>query len=155
MIFRQIFSRAIKSRRDARVGLRSCLQFRFFADEANDVKEPVFFNQLLDSTLDAALADVPVSTVKQLLDAAVDDAGLEAAARGWISGVRSQKENTFVDIVDGSSFRHLQVVFKSDFVDPNSIVYGSAVRVSGRLQPSHHPMQKVELVRRGFKRRNR
>ena len=150
MIFRQIFSRAIKSRHEARVGFRSCLQSRFLADEANDVdvKEPGFFNQLLDSSLDATPAEIPVTTVKQLLDSAVDDAGLEATARGWISGVRSQKENTFVDIVDGSSFRHLQVVFKSDFVDPDSIVYGSAVRVSGRLQPSNHPMQKVELIGR-------
>ena len=85
-------------------------------------------------------------SVKQLLGTSVDENGLLASTRGWISGIRMQKENTFVDLVDGSSFRHLQVVFKTDSVDPQSIVYGSAVEVRGKLMPSQHPKQTVELI---------
>ena len=128
MIFRQIRSRALSVKNELCRGRREFFPARSFADGAPESE---------------------IASVKQLLESIVEDSGSPAAVRGWICGIRSQKDNTFVDIVDGSSFRHLQVVFKTEAVDPESIVYGSSVFVRGTLVPSHHPMQKVELSASG------
>ena len=126
MIFRQIRSRALSVKNELCRGCRYFFPPRCFTDGASE-------------------SEINPASVRQLLETIVDDSGSPAAVRGWICGIRSQKDNTFVDIVDGSSFRHLQVVFKTEAVDPESIVYGSSVFVRGTLVPSHHPMQKVEL----------
>lgn len=87
-----------------------------------------------------------VFTVKNLLEASVDGSGLNASVYGWISGHRKQKENTFVDVVDGSCFRHLQVVLRSNAFDSKTIDYGASVAVHGKLLPSNHPKQNVEFL---------
>ena len=125
VIFRQIFRRAVRIQNGPFQGTRFVQTNRFSSNQTTDT-----FNYF---------------SVKQLLASSVDENGLLASTKGWISGIRLQKENTFVDVVDGSSFRHLQVFFRTEDVDPESIVYGSAVEVRGKLVPSHHPMQKVEL----------
>jgi len=90
-------------------------------------------------------ANYPIYSVRQLLEASVPETGVEAVVNGWISGHRRQKDNTFVDIVDGSCFKHLQVVVKSDHVQAESILFGSSVRVEGELRLSTHPKQRVEM----------
>jgi len=66
-------------------------------------------------------------------------------AQGWIRNSRKQKEFTFLDVVDGSTSQHLQVVAPTSIV-PIGTKFHSALRVAGELIESSHPGQALELV---------
>lgn len=45
------------------------------------------------------------------------DDGAETSVNGWIRSMRSQKNFTFIDLVDGTNNRPLQVVLESKLAD--------------------------------------
>ncbi len=50
---------------------------------------------------------------------------------GWIRGIRDQKETTFLDINDGSTLAHLQVVLPTASFDQYVVsTYGDAVKLN-------------------------
>uniref|UniRef100_A0A3B4ATB5 asparagine--tRNA ligase n=1 Tax=Periophthalmus magnuspinnatus TaxID=409849 RepID=A0A3B4ATB5_9GOBI len=57
---------------------------------------------------------------------------------GWVRSVRSQKENLFFHVNDGSSLQSLQIIASSN-------LFGSAVEVRGVLKKSTHPKQPFEV----------
>lgn len=67
----------------------------------------------------------------------------EVATRGWVRSVRRQKHLAFIEVSDGSCQQNLQVVVNGA-VDA-SLTTGSAVQVSGTLQPSLGAAQTAEL----------
>ena len=64
--------------------------------------------------------------------------------QGWVKSFRRQKQNTFLDISDGTSSHHVQVIAATELV-PHQISFHSCVEVTGSLVKSHHPGQAVEL----------
>uniref|UniRef100_A0A4W3GC58 asparagine--tRNA ligase n=1 Tax=Callorhinchus milii TaxID=7868 RepID=A0A4W3GC58_CALMI len=63
---------------------------------------------------------------------------------GWVRSVRTQKEITFFHVNDGSSLQSLQIV-ADPHLGSRDITFGSAVEVWGKLVPSPHQKQNVEL----------
>lgn len=58
---------------------------------------------------------------------------------GWIRNHRKQKEFGFIDLSDGSCFKHIQVVYDNTLKDFNEIskfLVGCAIHVKGTLVPS-------------------
>ena len=63
---------------------------------------------------------------------------------GWVKNFRKQKLNTFLDVSDGTSIHHVQVIADTDIV-PDKVSFHSCVEVKGNLVKSLHPGQAVEL----------
>lgn len=70
--------------------------------------------------------------------------GADVTIQGWVRSVRSQKENLFFHVNDGSSLQSLQIIASSDLNNP-LLTFGSAVEVKGVLKKSPHPKQPFEL----------
>ncbi|KAK7882999.1 hypothetical protein WMY93_029173 [Mugilogobius chulae] len=70
--------------------------------------------------------------------------GADVTVQGWVRSVRSQKENLFFHVNDGSSLQSLQVIASSN-LNSTLPTYGSAVEVRGILKKSPHPKQPFEL----------
>ncbi|KAG5837446.1 hypothetical protein ANANG_G00239330 [Anguilla anguilla] len=70
--------------------------------------------------------------------------GTQVRIQGWVRSVRSQKENLFLHVNDGSSLQSLQVVASSELNNRN-LTFGSSVEISGSLVKSPHKKQNVEL----------
>lgn len=69
--------------------------------------------------------------------------------QGWIRNHRKQKEFGFIDFSDGTTPKHLQVVYDNSldtFDEIAKIHIGSAVSVTGKLIKSPKEGQEVELV---------
>ncbi len=67
---------------------------------------------------------------------------------GWVRNHRPQKEFGFIDLSDGTNFKHLQVVYDksvSDFDLVSNIHNGSSIKVMGILQKSEGKNQDIEL----------
>ena len=73
----------------------------------------------------------------------LQEVGNRVSYRGWITGFRKQKKWTFIDISKGFSPESLQVIVKSEDVDPN-LGYHSAIRVEGTIKKS--PEGKSQLI---------
>ncbi|XP_055003700.1 probable asparagine--tRNA ligase, mitochondrial isoform X2 [Boleophthalmus pectinirostris] len=68
----------------------------------------------------------------------------DVTIQGWVRSVRSQKENLFFHVNDGSSLQSLQIVAPSDLSNP-LLTLGSAVEVRGVLKKSPLPKQPFEV----------
>ena len=72
----------------------------------------------------------------------------EIEISGWIRNHRPQKEFGFIDFSDGTSFKHLQVVYTKDLNDFEKIVKlhnGSSIKVVGDYVKSEGSGQAYEL----------
>ncbi|KAG1690714.1 putative asparagine--tRNA ligase, mitochondrial [Nymphon striatum] len=70
---------------------------------------------------------------------------------GWIRKLRKQKKWIFADVIDGSTMKHLQMVINTEKCENNLPSSGCAIEVTGKLVPSNHPLQKVELQAESMK----
>ncbi|KAF6209948.1 hypothetical protein GE061_015703 [Apolygus lucorum] len=70
------------------------------------------------------------SSFRRIADLKSDEKNV--SIKGWISALRKMKDNVFVDVVDGSSSRPLQVVLLKNNV-PEALQYGCSVKVKGDL----------------------
>lgn len=73
----------------------------------------------------------------------------EIIIQGWVKSHRKQKEFGFIDFSDGTSAKHLQVVYDnslSNFDNIQKIHIGSAVTINGKLIESPKEGQEVELI---------
>ena len=87
-------------------------------------------------------------TVKELLSDGSKYVDKEIKIKGWIRNHRPQKEFGFIDFSDGTSFKHLQVVYTSDLSDFEKIVKlhnGSSIEVVGDFVKSEGSGQEYEL----------
>lgn len=73
-----------------------------------------------------------------------EELGSDVTVQGWVRSVRSQKENLFFHVNDGSSLQSLQIIASSRLNNP-LLTFGSAVEVKGVLKKSPHPQQPFEL----------
>ena len=61
-------------------------------------------------------------TVKELLSDGSKYVDKEVKIKGWIRNHRPQKEFGFIDFSDGTSFKHLQVVYTNALSDFDKII---------------------------------
>ena len=74
--------------------------------------------------------------------------GKEVKVKGWIRNHRPQKEFGFIDFSDGTSFKHLQVVYTNELEGFNELVKlhnGSSIEVTGDFVKSEGNGQDYEL----------
>ena len=72
----------------------------------------------------------------------------EVELNGWIRNHRPQKEFGFIDFADGTTFKHLQLIYDKDLANFNEAVAlknGSAINVVGILTKSNGKNQDIEL----------
>ena len=87
-------------------------------------------------------------TVKELLSDGSKYVDKEVKIKGWIRNHRPQKEFGFIDFSDGTSFKHLQVVYTNDLSDFDKIIKlhnGSSIEVVGDFVKSEGSGQEYEL----------
>ena len=87
-------------------------------------------------------------TVKELLSDGSKYVDKEIKIKGWIRNHRPQKEFGFIDFSDGTSFKHLQVVYTNDLSDFDKIIKlhnGSSIEVVGNFVKSEGSGQEYEL----------
>lgn len=68
---------------------------------------------------------------------------LQISAHGWIRTIRKQKKLSFIELIDGSTSQHLQIVAQS--TDCQDLEAGCAIRVTGKLVSSRGAEQAIEL----------
>ncbi|MDY3757204.1 MAG: OB-fold nucleic acid binding domain-containing protein, partial [Bacilli bacterium] len=74
--------------------------------------------------------------------------GKEVKVKGWIRNHRPQKEFGFIDFSDGTSFKHLQIVYTNELGDFDKITKlhnGSSIEVTGLFTTSEGKGQDYEL----------
>ena len=87
-------------------------------------------------------------TVKELLSDGSKYVDKEVKIKGWIRNHRPQKEFGFIDFSDGTSFKHLQVVYTNALSDFDKIIKlhnGSSIEVVGDFVKSEGSGQEYEL----------
>ena len=87
-------------------------------------------------------------TVKELLSDGSKYVDKEVKIKGWIRNHRPQKEFGFIDFSDGTSFKHLQVVYTNTLSDFDKIIKlhnGSSIEVLGNFVKSEGSGQEYEL----------
>lgn len=87
-------------------------------------------------------------TVKELLTDGSKYVDKEVKIKGWIRNHRPQKEFGFIDFSDGTSFKHLQVVYTNALSDFDKIIKlhnGSSIEVVGNFVKSEGSGQEYEL----------
>lgn len=87
-------------------------------------------------------------TVKELLSDGSKYVDKEIKIKGWIRNHRPQKEFGFIDFSDGTSFKHLQVVYTNALSDFDKIIKlhnGSSIEVFGDFVKSEGSGQEYEL----------
>ena len=87
-------------------------------------------------------------TVKELLSDGSKYVDKEIKIKGWIRNHRPQKEFGFIDFSDGTSFKHLQVVYTNVLSDFDKIIKlhnGSSIEVVGNFVKSEGSEQEYEL----------
>lgn len=87
-------------------------------------------------------------TVKELLSDGSKCVDKEIKIKGWIRNHRPQKEFGFIDFSDGTSFKHLQVVYTNTLSDFDKIIKlhnGSSIEVVGDFVKSEGSGQEYEL----------
>ena len=98
-------------------------------------RQPIIFRQCHNKTI-GRIVKVPVNELPK-----------PVTVKGWVKSLRKQKQNTFLDLGDGVSGAHLQVVADTSLL-PDNLTFHSCVSVQGELMESGHPKQEVELVAR-------
>ena len=74
--------------------------------------------------------------------------GKEVKVKGWIRNHRPQKEFGFIDFSDGTSFKHIQIVYTNELGDFDKITKlhnGSSIEVTGLFATSEGKGQDYEL----------
>ena len=87
-------------------------------------------------------------TVKELLSDGSKYVDKEVKIKGWIRNHRPQKEFGFIDFSDGTSFKHLQVVYTNALSAFDKIIKlhnGSSIEVFGDFVKSEGSGQEYEL----------
>ena len=87
-------------------------------------------------------------TVKELLSDGSKYVDKEIRIKGWMRDQRPQKEFGFIDFSDGTSFKHLQVVYTNTLSDFDKIIKlhnGSSIEVMGDFVKSEGSGQEYEL----------
>ena len=87
-------------------------------------------------------------TVKELLSDGSKYVDKEIKIKGWIRNHRPQKEFGFIDFSDGTSFKHLQIVYTNTLSDFDKIIKlhnGSSIEVVGDFVKSEGSGQEYEL----------
>ena len=87
-------------------------------------------------------------TIKELLKDEKKYEDKEVKLNGWIRNHRPQKEFGFIDFSDGTSFKHLQIVYTKDLKDFEELVKmhnGSSIEVIGKFIKSQGSGQAYEL----------
>ena len=72
----------------------------------------------------------------------------EVELKGWIRNHRKQANFGFIDFSDGTCFKHMQIVYTADLADFNNIQslnFGSAIKVVGKLVKSEGSGQDYEV----------
>ena len=85
---------------------------------------------------------------KELYEKKEQYMGKEVCLQGWIRNHRKQKEFGFIDFVDGTYFKTVQLVYDntlSTFEDITKLHIGSAITVKGVLEKSPNPKQEFEI----------
>ena len=93
-------------------------------------------------------------TVKELQKDSEKYLDKEIKINGWIRNHRPQKEFGFIDFSDGTSFKHLQVVYTNELEDFNELVKlhnGSSIEVTGDFVKSEGSGQDYELKAKSIK----
>ncbi|MDD3453117.1 MAG: asparagine--tRNA ligase [Bacilli bacterium] len=86
--------------------------------------------------------------LKQIYDNLEKYLNNEIIINGWIRNHRKQKEFGFIDFSDGTTFKHIQVVYDNklnDFDEISSFHNGSAICVKGKLIKSEGSKQDYEI----------
>ena len=87
-------------------------------------------------------------TIKELQKDSEKYLDKEIEVSGWIRNHRPQKEFGFIDFSDGTSFKHLQVVYTNelkDFSELTKLHNGSSIKVVGDFVKSEGSGQDYEL----------
>ena len=87
-------------------------------------------------------------TLKDLQKDEIKYIDKEIEIKGWIRNHRPQKEFGFIDFSDGTSFKHLQVVYTKDLKDFDKVIKlhnGSSIKVVGDYVKSEGSGQAYEL----------
>ena len=87
-------------------------------------------------------------TIKELQKDSEKYLDKEVEVSGWIRNHRPQKEFGFIDFSDGTSFKHLQVVYTNelkDFSELTKLHNGSSIKVVGDFVKSEGSGQDYEL----------
>ncbi len=72
----------------------------------------------------------------------------EICLEGWIRNHRKQKEFGFIDFSDGTSFKHVQIVYDNklkDFDNIQKMRVGSSIKVKGKVVESPKEGQEFEI----------
>jgi len=80
--------------------------------------------------------------------------GCTVKVHGWIRNHRPQKEFGFIDFSDGTSMKHLQIVYDNqleNFDEYTALHIGTSIEVTGILQKSEGSGQTVELKAKEIK----
>lgn len=83
-----------------------------------------------------------------------DYIGKKVKVQGWVRNHRKQSQMGFIDLSDGTTFLHLQVVYDDKvecFDDVHNVKIGSAVTIEGTLVKSPKEGQLFELSLESFK----
>ena len=86
--------------------------------------------------------------VKDLYDGIKDYMDKEVTLQGWIKNHRKQKEFGFIDFSDGTSFKHVQLVYDNSLEEFDEIAklhIGCAITVTGTIIKSEGAGQDFEL----------
>ena len=84
-------------------------------------------------------------TIGRIVSTPTENLPKTISVKGWVKSLRKQKQNSFIDISDGLSGQHLQVVAETKLI-PELVNFHSCVKVEGNLIKSNHPKQPVELL---------
>lgn len=87
--------------------------------------------------------------VKELYEKGNDYLDKKVILNGWIRNHRKQKEFGFIDFSDGTTFKHVQLVYDnklSNFEEITKIKVGSAINVQGILKKSPGNGQDFEIL---------
>ncbi|MDZ7293386.1 asparagine--tRNA ligase [Mycoplasmopsis pulmonis] len=86
--------------------------------------------------------------VKQIYENAKELDKSKIKIKGWVVTSRGNKKIQFIELNDGSSVLHLQLVLKSEKMDLNDIHFktGSSIKAEGILNYTPKAEQSVELI---------
>ena len=92
--------------------------------------------------------------VKELYESIKDYMDKEVTLQGWIKNHRKQKEFGFIDFSDGTSFKHVQLVYDNSLEEFDEIAklhIGCAITVMGTIIKSEGAGQDFELKVKSIK----
>jgi len=92
------------------------------------------------------MSSISISSIYQSYQSLIGKKNL--TVKGWVRTFRSQKDMTFLSVSDGSTLKHIQVVFDSKILSEEQsakLAFGCSVIACGTLVKSPVPAQPFEL----------